>query len=260
MMNSWKTMAGHSRLEEMPDFKDWFFVLLARPENAENIGLVARAMKNTGFRQLRIVGGEGPGPKSFVTAVHSRGILTQAALFPDLCAATADLHVIFASTAKARKNFSGVPLEKAVPKMLSFSPWTKIGLVFGNERTGLTSEELRVSNFRFTIPQASRQPSYNLAAAVLITLFEIFRRGPEAGRGTSLLAKDTPIPHREQEECLRRILQKLEERKFIHSTNKQHITDLISDLLGRLTMTDRDRKLLLALFSEVGQSPRDHSF
>ena len=33
-----------------------FSVILARPENPENIGLVARAMANTGFNDLRLTG------------------------------------------------------------------------------------------------------------------------------------------------------------------------------------------------------------
>ncbi len=85
--------------------------------------------------------------------------------------------------------------------MLSFGSSVKIGLLFGNERTGLTSRA-RSANFLWTIPQVSRQPSYNLASAVLISLFEIFRRlrRPPADFESNL--GDAPA-RKQQEECIR---------------------------------------------------------
>jgi tRNA/rRNA methyltransferase len=231
------------------EFQDRFTVVLVRPESMDNIGLAARAMKNTGFGHLRVVGRKKLEIVCPRTAVRAKEIVHRAAFYADLGSAIADLQVVFAATAKARKNYSSLPFDEAVANMLSLSPSVKIGLLFGNERTGLTSEELRFSNFRFAIPQASRQPSYNLAAAVLLTLFEIFRRGWEAFRESVAPAQELPLLRAEQEECLRLILAKLEARKFIHPTNKRHATEMIHDLFGRLNMTDSDRRLLLAILS-----------
>jgi len=261
-------------VRKQPDPRERFVVILVRPESVENIGLAARAMKNTGFRHLRVIGRSKVEIACPRTAVHAKDILKEASFYTDLPTATADLNVVFASTAKPRQNFSVLPLDEAVPKMLSFLPEARIGLLFGNERTGLTSAELAASNFRWTIPQASRQPSYNLAAAVLITLFEVFRRlilgtvlfsndpvpritscGEEKTGPSPFLTgvtREVPLPRSDQEECIRLIIQKLEEREFIHPTNRRHTTQMLHDLLGRLAMTDRDRKLLLAMFSHAG--------
>ncbi len=227
------------------------FVILVRPQSLENIGLVARAMKNTGFHNLRVVGRKKFEIACPRTAVHAGEIIREAAFFPDLAAAIGDLNLVFASTAKRRKNYSVLPLEEAVAKMLTFSGKAKVGLLFGNERTGLTSAELAASNFRWSIPQASRQPSYNLSSAVLITLFELFRRNKKEP-SPFFTGQDPPLPRGEQEDCIRLILEKLEKRAFIHPTNKSHTTQMVRDLLGRLAMTERDRKLLLAMFSHVG--------
>ncbi|MFC2163372.1 RNA methyltransferase [Acidobacteriota bacterium] len=228
-------------------FEDTFAVVLVRPENHENIGLVARNMKNTGFKELRLVGVSMLEEKSFITAVHSKDVLESAQFFPDLDTATADCQVVFASTSKERKNFSSLSLEIAVAKMCSYPPEKKIGLLFGNERTGLTSEELCHSNFRFTIPQATAQPSYNLAAAVLISLFRIFTR-ENLAFGAPAAAK--PLSRHDQEECIKRILMILEEKSFIHPANKKHVHEMIYDLFGRLVLTEKDRNLLLAIFSK----------
>ena len=227
-----------------------FTVVLVRPKIPENIGLVARNMKNTGFEKLRLVGVTAIDQKSYVTAVHARDILERARFYPGVSEAAADLDIIFASTSKERKNFPSVSLKDAVDEMFLFPASAKVGLLFGNERTGLTSEELRSSNFRLMIPQAARQPSYNLASAVLLTLFHIFAYDNFKEVDT---AKEKPLSRIEQEEFIRLILRKLEQRNFIHSTNKRHMTEMIYDLFGRLAMTSKDRKLLLALFSKAAK-------
>jgi len=239
-------------VRKQPDPRERFAIVLVRPESVENIGLAARAMKNTGFRNLRVVGRSKVEIACPRTAVHAKDIMKEASFYTDLPSATADLNVVFASTAKPRQNFSVLPLDEAISKMFTFLPEANIGLLFGNERTGLTSTELAASNFRFTIPQSSRQPSYNLAAAVLITLFEVFRRLPIQEMPAGPATPDVPLPRKDQEQCIRLIIQKLEEKEFIHPTNRRHTTQMLHDLLGRLGMTDRDRKLLLAMFSHAG--------
>ncbi len=63
-----------------PDAAKEFSVILARPQSPENIGLVARAMKNTGFEDLRLVL-DGPLPSTArLTAVHAEDILGGARL------------------------------------------------------------------------------------------------------------------------------------------------------------------------------------
>ncbi len=228
-----------------------FYVVLVRPEHPSNIGLVARGMKNTGFGRLRLVGIPRLGEESYKTAVHSGDILDSAQIFDRLEEATADLEAVFAATSKKRKNYSCLPLEEAVAKMFQLPGSTRVGLLFGNERTGLLSEELKYSNFRFAIPQATPQPSYNLAAAALITLFRIYTHTPQRPDGC---APEKPLAQVDQKNCINMILGKLEEKGFIHETNKTHMTGMINDLFGRLAMTDKDRRLLLALFSKgIGQ-------
>ncbi|MFQ6109806.1 MAG: RNA methyltransferase [Candidatus Aminicenantales bacterium] len=226
-------------------------VILVRPENPENVGLVARNMKNTGFERLRIVGMDAIDSRAYSAAVHAREILVKAQFFQTVSQATEDLHVVFAATSKRRKNFVLLPLEEAVSRILQYPRATKIGLLFGCERTGLTSQEMRRANFAFAIPQASCQPSYNLSAAVLICLFFLFFRekAHEERRNAH-----QPLPRKEQEECIKHILKKLEEKGFIHRTNRLHMEERIYDLFGRLQMSAKDKKLLLALFSK-GISP-----
>lgn len=222
-------------------------VILARPQNPENIGLVARCMQNTGFQQLRLVW-EGPLPRqAYVTAVHADEILHDAEFFPSVAAAVADMQVVYAAVARKRKNFPLMTYPEAVKNLVTTPPDVRIGLLFGNERTGLESSELLHSNFRFQIPQASSQPSYNLASAVLLSLFPLFREDRHADLSVE---REPPLTRAEQIEFFNRLLSKLEDRGFIHPRNKTHVTDMVYELFGRLTLTAKDRNLLLAIFSK----------
>lgn len=230
-----------------------FSVILVYPENQENIGLVARAMKNTGFSDLRIVGLAGLEAEAFRTAIHAEDILKGVRFYSSLSEATKSLHLVLASTARVRSKFSILPLETAVDTVLCFPKSTQIGLLFGNERTGLTSEELGTANFVFSIPQAVRQPSYNLASAVLLALFAIFIRSA----GDLSCRQEQPMPHQNQEDCIRVVLMKLKKAGFIHETNETHVTRRVQDLFGRLTLTEKDRKLLMAIFNKYMGSDID---
>jgi tRNA/rRNA methyltransferase len=226
--------------------KKRLYVILVRPEKPENIGLAARAMKNTGFVNLRLAGLNKLDRKSSITAVHAQEILESARLFPGVSEACSDLNVVLASTSKKRKNFPLLSLEEAVVKTFQFPEATRIGILFGNEQTGLTSEELAQANLRFTIPQAANQPSYNLASAVLLTLFSLFtQKRVDVGATGGI-----PLPWKEQQECFHLLLKKLEEKKFIHETNRRHVTEMVFSLFGRLAMTEKDKKFLLAVFSK----------
>jgi TrmH family RNA methyltransferase len=227
--------------------RDNITVILARPQSPENIGLVARCMQNTGFKRLRLVW-DGPLPQqAFVTAVHSEEILQGAEFFPGVAAAVADLGAVYAAVARKRRNFPSLTYREAVEHISITSSEARIGLLFGNERTGLESSELLHSNFRFQIPQASSQPSYNLASAVLLSLFPLSQ---EKLREQPPWEREPPLPRAEQVECFDRILSKLEDKDFIHPKNKAHVTDMVYDLFGRLNLSEKDRDLLLAIFSK----------
>ena len=224
-----------------------FSIILDHPENQENIGLVARAMKNTGFTSLRIVGLSRLGEEAYRTAIHAEDILNRAHFYSSLKESTQSLHLVLASTARFRKEFSILSLQDSVNTVLRFPISTLVGILFGNERTGLTSEELGTANFIFSIPQAARQPSYNLASAVLITLFTLFIRSTE--NVTS--QEKTPLPRKDTDESIRVVLMKLKQTGFIHRTNETHITRKVQDLFGKAALTDKDRKLLMAILNKI---------
>ncbi len=231
-----------------------FSVVLVRPESWENVGLAARGMANTGFADLRLVGSGAIGGEAYRTAVHAAAVLEKSKSFPDLESATADLHVVFASTARPRRDFPLISLDEAVRTALEFPRTARIGFVFGCERTGLTAREIGLSNFRFHIPQASRQPSYNLGVAVTLTLFLLASRGAPL----SSASKGLPLTRAEQEDAGRRFRDLLESRGFMHETNREFITARIQDIFRRMVLNAKDRDIILAMFRKAAAGRPDH--
>ena len=235
----------------MMDFSR-FAVVLVRPDSPENIGLAARGMANTGFSDLRIVGLDKLEPPAWRTAIHAESVLEGARFFPSLEEAVSDRHLVLGSTARVRHDFPLVSLAEGVGRVAEYPAETRVGLVFGNERTGLTQSEMGRTNVRFHIPQAARQPSYNLGVAVTLTLHAIAfgDAPPPAAR------RDVPLAHSEQADAGRRFRDMLDSLGFMHDTNRAFITEKVQDIFFRMALTAKDRDIILAMFRKALEGPR----
>ena len=85
-------------------FKDIYFVIV-RPQLGENIGSVARALKNFKLTKLRIVNPrcEWPNQKALATSVGAKNILKSAKIYNSIEQSVGDLDIIFATTSRIRK-------------------------------------------------------------------------------------------------------------------------------------------------------------
>ena len=154
--------------------------------------------------------------------------------------------------ARVRHDFPLVPLAEAAARIGEYPAAARVGLVFGNERTGLTQEELGLANLRFHIPQVSRQPSYNLGVAVTLTLHAIaFREGPPPA-----LRRDLLLDHAAQAEAGRRFAAMLDSLGFMHDTNRAFIVEKVRDIFFRMALTAKDRDIILAMFRKALEGPR----
>ncbi len=79
-------------------------VVLVRPQLADNVGAVARAMANGGLFHLRLVAPRDgwPQEKAWRMASGADRILDEAAVFETVADAVADLHRVFATCPRPR--------------------------------------------------------------------------------------------------------------------------------------------------------------
>ncbi len=152
-------------------------VVLCRPEESRNIGAACRAMANNGISILRIVGRREDFDDEAVRrlAIHAAGIWERAEFFDTIQAAAADCAISAATTRRRGKKRKGklfLPEE-----FCDFIKDTdaKVAVVFGNERTGLTDEEVDSCSVAVTIPSDEGFMSLNLSHAVQILCYHLFR-------------------------------------------------------------------------------------
>lgn len=159
-------------------------VILCRTQMGENIGTAARAMLNFGLTELRLVAPQcgWPNAKAVAAASGAVEILNRLEIYPDLVAATADLHHTFATTARPRDLKKPVCDGEAAAAEAHrlIGEGRRVGLVFGPERTGLTNDELLLADSLVAFPVNPAFASLNLAQAVLIMGYAWFRRAMAA--------------------------------------------------------------------------------
>ncbi len=157
-------------------------IILSHPQIGENIGAAARAMKNFGLSDLRLVNPRAgwPNPKAEAMAVGAADVLETARRFGDLKAALGDLHLVYATSARERGVTKLVltPAEAALRLHDAAAQGEKTGILFGNERAGLDNDEISLADAVITIPTAGFA-SINLGQAVLLTGYEWFRLGDD---------------------------------------------------------------------------------
>jgi tRNA/rRNA methyltransferase len=160
-------------------------IVLLRPRDPENLGAVARVMKNFGLDDWVIAA---LGTHDFAAArrvaVHAEDLLDRPRVVATLDEAVADcLWVVGTSSRRVRGKRRLSPAEVAREAVLR-APEGRTAVVFGDERSGLTNQELDRCHDLSVIPAAEAQPSLNLAQAVLVYAWE--------ARKAALLAEDAP--------------------------------------------------------------------
>ena len=154
-------------------------IILCQPQLGENIGAAARAMKNFGLSDLRLVAPRDgwPNERADAMAAGAVDIVASARLFDTLHDALADLHLVYSATARERGITKEVltPAEAAKRLRAASSRGEKTGILFGNERAGLENEDISLTDAVITIPTADFA-SLNLGQAVLLNVYEWFRQ------------------------------------------------------------------------------------
>ncbi|MHB1493146.1 MAG: RNA methyltransferase [Thermoplasmataceae archaeon] len=159
----------------MNSVTDTVTVILVEPEYQGNVGAVARAMKNTGFNKLSIVGRRTIDDEAISRAREGETILLGASYYKTLQEAVSGFDIIAGTSSVTTTNFKKFRRIPVTPREL----WEdygdgikKVALVFGREGDGLSNEEISLCNVFIHIPSSKEYPVYNLSHAVTLILYE----------------------------------------------------------------------------------------
>lgn len=222
-------------------------VVLVRPRQQGNIGAVARAMANMGLDQLVLVEPAAEvGATARAFAVHAEFVLEQCRREPSLEVALRPFRrVIGTTSARGREGFTQVMDARALGPWLDAAPAdTPTALVFGTEATGLTSAELACCNALVNIPCDARQPTLNLAQAVLLVAYELHRHRLEGEAPGEAMAVEPPATARELRGLLEHAASTLSAVGFARDASFAGVIQDLRSLAGRSGLTSREVRIL----------------
>lgn len=235
-------------------------VVLDHPDESRNIGAVCRAMANNDIKELRIVGDiqNYDVEHIHVLAIHAGYIFDSAKFYNSIKEATFDCAICAGTTRRMGKKRGKLYLPEDFAKKTSEitgnqnekeSSGGKVAVIFGNERTGLTDEQLEQCNIGVTIPSSKDFGSLNLSHAVQIICYHLFRENLVEQK--KVVAGVTPISLERLNKSVDIISNSLENVGFFKMPGREDMENFWRNILARASLTESEAKYLEKTFVKI---------
>lgn len=224
-------------------------IVLVAARNPLNIGAAARAMSNFGCRHLVVVNPYQAGFREARSAVGASEVLARAEEYKTLAEAVADCTLVVGTTAVRHRQLQQVlrRLEdgsRLIRKRLRSS---RVALLFGSEKFGLSNEDLSHCHWLMRIPTREDNISMNLGQAVAVCLYELVR-DPRAERQSENL----PLAKAAEAERFTAVL--LEALFASGYLSRRRVADAelrIRRLVRRLNLPARDAVIWVGIMRQI---------
>lgn len=231
-------------------------IILVRPQLGENIGTTARAMHNCGLSKLRLVAPKmgWPNPHAINPAAGAVKILDDVEVFETLQEALADLNIVYATTARTRDMTKPVMTAKHAAGQFceEIQSGSKIGVVFGPERTGLNNDDLSLIDRVISIPLNPEYTSLNLAQAVLLVAYEWYQVQGDFTSDYLHVAKGTYATKQELFEFFEQLEAELDKCGFLRVKHKRPImVRNLRNIFLRAPLTSQEVRTLRGVVSDL---------
>ena len=231
--------------------KNNFGIILIKPQLGENIGACARSMKNFGLSKLSIVSPKFtfPNYKTKVTSVGAIDIIDKTKIFNSTEEAVNNFDIVISLSARKRdinKKHIGM---RDFQKLIKKKKFKNLGLMFGQESSGLSNKDLSYSNYILQIPTSKKFKSLNLSHSVTIICFEIFRllnssKFAKTEKNLKISGKSKVIS------LVNHLIRLLENKNFFNQTEKKQSMILnINNLIYRMEPNDKELRILASIIS-----------
>lgn len=161
--------------EEDVHYLDNIKIVLVETSHTGNMGSAARAMKTMGLTNLCLVNPIiKPDSQSISLAAGASDIIKNAHICSSLAQAIADCNLVIGTSARSRSlQWPNLTPKVCADKIVQQALNSKVALVFGRERVGLTNDELQKCDYHVSIPANPDYSSLNLAMSVQVLCYEI---------------------------------------------------------------------------------------
>ncbi len=237
-------------------------VILVRPQLAENIGAVARAMGNGGLFHLRLVAPRDgwPEQKAWRMASGAHRILDAATVHENVADAVKDLHRVFATCPRLRHIIKPVLTARGAAAELHEigARGLKAGILFGPERAGLDNDDIACADSLIRYDLNPGFMSLNLAQAVMILGYEWYiARAPEAA-ARGLQTNETGIATKfELEQFMDHLVRLCDESGFLKNEQKRPgMIRNLRHLFQRGEITSQELNTMHGVIAELARGKR----
>jgi TrmH family RNA methyltransferase len=235
-------------------------IVLVEPSHPGNIGAVARAMKNMALSELVLVRPKAfPHEEATARASGATDVLDHARVAGSVADAVADCGFVAATTSRSRdQNFRALDLHEAAARIHEMSERGPAAVLFGAERTGLTNEELALAHLLIRIPANPDYPSLNLAMAVQLLTYELFRAAGSPASTRPLSELSVPLaPGADMERFYAHLQEVMDEVDFRDRTpGGSNLMTRIRRLFQRCEMDQNEVNILRGILTSVQQKRR----
>lgn len=167
-------------------------IVLVELKIPENIGFIARVMKNFGFKNLVLYNCKVT-RESYITASNAKDILENARIIESLEDYLAEKTLAVATTGIRGKNIGNYIRKTITPEELVEIIEPNSAILFGREDFGLFDEEIRLCNAVVSIPTSEEYPVMNVSHAVAVILYELSKKQFEAESKEYATQKDVDV-------------------------------------------------------------------
>lgn len=235
-------------------------IVLVATSHPGNIGAAARAMKNMALTELLLVRPrQFPHPEAAARASGADDVLARARVVGSLTEALQGCGFVAATTSRDRdQRFRVIDVRDAAERLVNEARRAPAAVVFGAERTGLTNDELESAHALVRIPASAAYPSLNLAMAVQLVAYELFRA--RTGATAAPAIGDTPLADAvEMARLYTHFAQVLDEIDFRDRTQSgTHLMERIRRILQRAELDQNEVNILRGILTAV-QGRRRHA-
>jgi len=231
-------------------------MLLVKPQLAENIGMVARAMLNCGLTELRIVEPREShlAEKALSSCAGANVVLEDANLYETTRKAVADANFVIATTARRRDQVKPVmtPKRAAAEIRARINRGEKVVVMFGAERTGLDNDDVSIADAICEVPLNPAYCSLNLAQAVLLMSYEWFQTGVDVPEYELQVNDTVPATKDEVLNLYAHLERELDLCGFLRVEEKRPtMMRNLRNLFNRSHLNDQDVRTLHGVITEL---------
>jgi len=227
---------------------EFIHIILVEPQDSLNVGSVARAMMNLGFKHLHLVR-----PHNFsietalITGRWAESLIRGARVHESLSTALETMRDVIGFSSLSRPHRGEpTPLPKWIERVKAH-PLERTALLFGREDTGLTTEAIEQCRVLVRIPSHHEYPAFNLAQSALLAMYELSKLSWST---TPVASEETPTWN--QYERLDQLCSEvMVAAGFRHHEEGDPTAASVKNMLRRIQMNEREMRIMLALFNRV---------